>query len=300
MTCQGLTRWLLLGAAGVVILAVIDPIRVRAVDKITSNANAVFTKAGGTRKEGMTQKQFQAAENQIDDALDRLARVGVIGGNVPPPLVMVRDLSMNEVITYTDFVQYFRGLASERDLQLRRQMVDQAVAQQGAAQAAAQAAWDALRERQAEEFLERQEDRADRDRDDAKRDDGRIRWENEELQRRNQELMWYLQHPRQPLPVPNNTPANTQQAQTGTNPAGVTGGSTGGPIGAGRPYTGPRTGPITRPFGVASATNDQRSTPSAGPGPSGAAGPKADKGASKDDRNSSKDDKKKSDDKSKR
>ncbi len=72
-------------------------------------------------------------ENRIDDALDRLARDGLIGGDVPPPMVVKRDLSKKEKIDYTEFLQYFRGLASERDLQLRRELVDQAVATKGAA-----------------------------------------------------------------------------------------------------------------------------------------------------------------------
>jgi hypothetical protein len=261
-------------------MAVIGPVNARAIDKIASNANAIFTKAGGTKKEGMTQKQFQAAENQINAALDRLARAGVIGGNVAPPLVLKRDVSMKEIITDPEFVQYFRGLASERDLQLRREMVDQAIAQQGAAQAAAQAAWEATR-RHAEE-------RADRDRDEANRDDERIRRENEELQWRIQELMWYVKHPRQPLPTPDNKPANTQQAQNGTNQGGSTGGLTGGPIGAGRPYFGQRVGPMTRPFGVAGASNGQRRAAAASPGSSGGSPPKADRGTSRDDKNSKK------------
>jgi hypothetical protein len=279
LTFQGLTKKLLLGGVAVAIVAVIGPVNARAIDKIASNANAVFTKAGGTKKEGMTQKQFQAAENQINAALDRLARAGEIGGNVAPPLVLKRDLSMKEIITDTEFVQYFRGLASERDLQLRREIVDQAIAQQGAAQAAAQAAWEAAQERRAEE-------RADRNRDDW--DDERIRRENEELLWRNQELMWYLQHPRQPLPTPNSKPASTQQAQNGTNPGGSTGGLTGGPIGAGRPYNGQRIGHMTRPFGVAGATNGQRLTPSASPGPSRGSPSNADRGTSRDDKNSKK------------
>jgi hypothetical protein len=244
----------------------------------------------------MTQKQFQAAENAIDDALDRLARAGVIGGDVAPPMVLVRDLSMKEIITYSDFVQYFRGLASERDLQLRREAVDQAAAQQGAAQAAAQAAWEALH---AEEFLERERERADRDRDDHDRDDRRVRRENEELQRRNQELMWYLQHPRQlvPIPTPNNTPTHTQQAQNGTNSAT----SPVEQIGSGRPYFNQRTAPATtRQYGVAGATNVQRSAAAASSAPSGGSSSRADRGASRDDKSSSKGDSKKSDDKSKK
>jgi hypothetical protein len=300
LTFRGLTKKLLSGGVAVAIMTVIGPVKARAIDKIASNANAIFIKAGGTKKDGMTQMQFQAAENQIDDALDRLARAGVIGGEVPPAAALARDLSLKEIITYTEFVQYFRGLASERDLQLRREMVDQAIAQQGAARAAAEAAWEAARERRVEELLLREEERADRDRDETKRDEGRIRRENEELQRRNQELMWYLQHPRQPLPTPNNKPANTQQAQNGTNPGGSTGELTGGPIGAGRPYNGQRIGTITRPFGVPSASDGRRLTPSASSGSSGSFPPKADRGTSRDDKNSSKDDKKKSDDKSKK
>jgi hypothetical protein len=293
LTFRGVTKELVSASVAVAIMAVIGPVNARAIDKIVSNANAVFTKAGGKKKEGMTQQQFQAAENQINDALDRLARAGVIGADAPPPLVLKRDLSMQEIISDAEFVQYFRGLASERDLQLRREMVDQAIAQQGAAQAAAQAAWEAALERWAAE-------RDDRDRHEANREERRIRRENEELEMRNQELMWYLQHPRQPLPTPNNKPASTQQAQNGTNSGGSTGGLTGGPIGAGRPYNGQRIGPMTRPLGVPDASNGQRLSPSASPGPSGRSPPKADKGTSRDDKNSSKDDKKKSDDKSKK
>jgi hypothetical protein len=296
MTCQGLSRKLLSSAVCVALFAAIGPLNLLAADKIVTNAQAIFAKAGGTKKDGMTQKQFQAAENRIDDALDRLTRDGVIGGDMPPPLVFKRDLSKKEKIDYTEFLQYFRGLASERDLQLRRELVDRAVAKKWAAQAAAEAAWENAQELRAEALAEWERQQANRDRDDDSRQDRQIRDENAELQRRNAELAWYLQHPRQPVPQPESKPTNSQQAQNGSTP----GGSTGGPSGAGRPYKDPRNGPTTRPYGVAGATNGQRSAPSGNSGPSGGSPPKADKGASRDDKNSSKDDNKKSDDKSKK
>ena len=124
-----LTRLVLLNAIGAISLTAAAS--ANAKDKIAVNARAVFTKAGGTTKDGLSQKQFQAADEKISDALDRMARDGIIGGATPPQVVIKRDLSKKEKISYTEFLQYFRGLASERDLQIRRTLVDQAVAQKG-------------------------------------------------------------------------------------------------------------------------------------------------------------------------
>ena len=85
-------------------------------DKIAINAKSVFEKAGGTSKSGLSQKQLQAADALIAAALDRLTRDGTIGGATLPAVVGKPDLFKKEKITFTEFLDYFRGLASERDL----------------------------------------------------------------------------------------------------------------------------------------------------------------------------------------
>ncbi len=54
MTCQGLSRKLLSSTVCVALFAAIGPLNLLAADKIVTNAQAIFAKAGGTKKDGMT------------------------------------------------------------------------------------------------------------------------------------------------------------------------------------------------------------------------------------------------------
>jgi hypothetical protein len=181
-----------------------------AIDKIATNARAVFTKAGGTTEYGLTQKQFQAAEAKISDAINRMARDRIIGGAVAPPPARKGDLSKKEKITYQEFLDYFRGLASEEDLKIRRALVDQALAQPGAAQAAADAAAAEAQRAAAIAEIASRDAQADRDLNAYDADADRIRRENFELELRNAELKWYLQHPNQVVPHPETNASNPQ------------------------------------------------------------------------------------------
>ena len=206
--CQGSFRKMLLCALGVSIVSAAAPSSAVGSDKIAINAKSVFEKAGGTSKSGLSQKQLQAADALIAAALDRLTRDGTIGGATLPAVVGKPDLSKKEKITYTEFLDYFRGLASERDLKIRRALVDQALAQPGAAQAAADAAAAEAQRAAAIAEIASRDAQADRDLNDDNADADRIRRENLELELRNAELKWYLQHPNQVVPHPETKVSN--------------------------------------------------------------------------------------------
>jgi hypothetical protein len=266
-SCQGSFRKLLLSALGVAIVAAAAPSSAVGSDKIAVNAKSVFEKAGGTSKYGLSQKQLQAADAIIAAALDRLARDGTLGGATPPAVVIKRDLSKKEMITYAEFLDYFRGLVSEQDLKIRRALVDQALAQSGAAQAAADAA--AAEARRAAAIAE-----IDRDPSgyDAKADG--VRLENIILQQRNAELLWYLQHPNQVVPHPETNASNRQPTSgqntaaangTGSSPAKGTDATPIQPTNLGRPI-------VHRPPVVtANPPNPPRTGGGAPPGPKAAA-----------------------------
>jgi hypothetical protein len=224
--CQGSSRKMLLGVLGVaIVVAAATPATALGSDKIAVNAKAVFDRAGGTGKNGLSQKQFQAADEKIAAAMDRLVRDGTLGGPVPPTVVFKHDLSKKEKITYPEFLEYFKGLASEQDLKVRRALVDQALAQAGAAQAAADAAMAEAQRAAADAEIARLNAQADRDRSGYDAEADRIRQENIALQQFNAELMWYLQHPNQVVPHPQSTSpspraANGQNTATTNGPAG--------------------------------------------------------------------------------
>jgi hypothetical protein len=208
-----------------------------AIDKIATNAKAVFTKAGGTTKEGLTKEQFHAAEAKISDAINRMARDGIIGGAVAPPVAIKRDLSKKDKITYLEFLDYFRGIASEQDLKIRRALVDQAVAEQAAAQAAAGTAIAAAQQAAADAEAARREAQAERERDGAESEQARLDREDRELQLIRLELMWYLEHPKQPWHRPNSTPSNVPPSgQLGVAASGA--GGAGAGAGSGNPKPG--------------------------------------------------------------
>lgn len=179
-------------------------------------------------KVGLSQKQFQAADAKISDAMNRMARDGIIGGATPPPVAIKRDLSKKDSITYNEFLDYFRAVASEEDLKIRHAMVDQALAQNGAAEEAASAAMASAWEAEAKA---RQEERARAGLvDDPELT--RIAQENFVLKWRNYELMCLLQHPNQLMPNPaSNTPA------AGKAPGAVGTGTTGTAAGTPPPVT---------------------------------------------------------------
>ena len=73
-------KTMLWSVIGSIVACVPVPTNGFAIDKIATNAKAVFTKAGGTTNDGLTQKQFQAAEPKISDAMDQIAHNRIIGG----------------------------------------------------------------------------------------------------------------------------------------------------------------------------------------------------------------------------
>ncbi len=225
--------------------------------KITVNARAVFTKAGGTTKDGLTKEQFQAAGAKISDAINRMVRDGIIGGTDAPTLARKYDLSKKEKITEKEFLDYFHGLASEEDLKIRRALVNQAVAEQAAAQAAADAEA-ARREAQAE-------------RDGAESEQARLDREDREFQLMSLELMWYLEHPKQPWHRPNSTPSNvppsSQLGVTGSG-AGSAGAGSGNPK-PGKPGIASSPGPsgvppIVRPSPAPGSGSSRSGNPASG------------------------------------
>ncbi len=238
-----------------------------AIDKIATNAKAVFTKAGGTTKYGLTKEQFQAAEAKISDAINRMARDGIIGGAVAPPVAIKRDLSKKEKITDKEFLDYFRGLASEQDLKIRRALVDQAVAEQAAAQAAAGTAIAAAQQAAADAEAARREAQAERELDGA--DSEQALLDREELIRL--ELNWYLEHPKQPWHRPNSTPSNvppsSQLGVTGSG-AGSAGAGSGNPK-PGKPGIASSPGPsgvppIVRPSPAPGSGSSRSGNPASG------------------------------------
>jgi hypothetical protein len=193
-------------------------------DKIAIMARSVFERAGGTDK-GLPQSKFRASQTKIVDALDRLAADGILGGEPPPQPVIKRDLSKKDSISRTDFLQYFRGLASERDLELRRKQAELAAGQANAAADAARrqaqareaAARAAEAEAQAQEAIDRPNQTAsDPDLDAINR---QLEYQNQLLEQqllkeRWAELEWYRLHPNQLYPD-----RKSQGASTNSPPA---------------------------------------------------------------------------------
>jgi hypothetical protein len=265
-SCQGSFRTMLLCALGVSIVSAAAPSSAAGSDKIAVNAKSVFEKAGGTSKYGLSQKQLQAADAIIAAALDRLARDGTLGGATPPAVVIKRDLSKKETITYAEFLDHFRGLVSEQDLKIRRALVDQALAQSGAAQAAADAAAAEAQRAAAIAGIDRDLSRYDSEAD-------RVRIENIMLQQRNAELLWYLQHPNQVVPHPETNASNRQPA-SGQNTAASNGNSAAKGTDATPAQTTPPVRSIVRrppPVVTANPPNPPRTGGGAPPGPKAAA-----------------------------
>ena len=219
-----------------------------AADRIALMARSVFERAGGTDK-GLMQIRFKAARAKIDDALDRLAAEGILGGDTAPQAVIKRDISNKDPILRTDFLQYFRGLASERDLELRRKHAELAAAQANAAGAAA----DAERQQALAQEEEARAQEAINDANQNERDcDPQIKLienpillvERQLLRERLVELEWYRLHPNQICPdrkphIKSTDASPTRQVGTTAGPQSSRGGNdvppltTTGPGGAG-------------------------------------------------------------------
>ncbi len=181
---QGMLRTTFLSMIGsAIFVAAAPPSAIGAVDRIKTNANTIFANAGGTSKGWLSQKQFQAAEKKIDDAMNRLVRDGTIGSDPAPEIVVKPDLSKKERISWDDFLQYFKGLATQRDLQIRRARVDQALAQQGTAEAAAKEAWANEQQAEAEREAAQQQAQAAQDRNGGSDADALLRHRMPKLRR---------------------------------------------------------------------------------------------------------------------
>jgi hypothetical protein len=245
-------------------------------------AKAVYQRAGGTSK-GLSQSKFKDAQDKIDDALDRLAADGVIGGDTAPTVIVVRDLSKKDPISSAEFLQYFRGRASERDLEIRRKLVDAAVGQAGAAAAAANAMRQqalaqqaAAQAQQAAAQAQQAQFDADRDRDTNNGSQAAINQlqaQNAELemQLRAMELNWYQQH-KAPIDVPHTGGGANQPRTVGGGAGAVT-----------RPV-------VTAPGNPKTPTNPGLTGPvNSGPAHPSAAGPAHSGNSSSNDRSSSSD-----------
>jgi hypothetical protein len=262
-----------------------------AADKIALMARSVFERAGGTDK-GLEQIKFKAARAKIDEALDRLAAHGILGGDNPPQAVIKRDLTKKDPISRTDFLQYFRGLASERDLELRRKQAELAAAQANAAGAAADAARqqalaqeEEARAREAVDRANQDERERDRDTQNAQLQNQNLLLEQQLLRERLAELEWYRRHPNQICPdrkpqIKSTGALPTRQVAT-TGPQAGRGGNNVPPM--------TPTGPAARGVGGGTVTGNQPTAaqgPRAGNGASGAGGrgnssSSSDKGRSK-------------------